>query len=113
MSVLPIVIDRDDGEKSRRRQLLALHEMRRVVERNAFVDQFERQTSMAVTPTRTVRKLLELIAALDRRVPQAERAGEAAIALDAAALKVLALRQIDEIERDARASSSDTELESI
>jgi hypothetical protein len=54
---------------------------------------------MAVTAAEAVRELLELIAALDRRVPQVERAGEAAIAGDAAALKVRALKRIEELER--------------
>ena len=47
-----------------------------------------------------VRELLELIAALDRRVPQMQRAGEASIARDAAALKARALKRIDELERE-------------
>jgi len=51
-----------------------------------------------------VRELLELIAALDRRVPQIERAGEAAIARDAAALKTRALRRIGELEQDTPAA---------
>jgi hypothetical protein len=46
-----------------------------------------------------IRILLELIAALDRRLPHVERAGEAAIARDAAALKSRALERIAEIER--------------
>lgn len=46
-----------------------------------------------------VRDLLELVAALDRRVPQTQRAGETAIARDAAALKTSALQQIEELER--------------
>jgi hypothetical protein len=54
---------------------------------------------MAVKRTREVRELLELIAALDRRVPQVQRAGEAAIAGDAAALKARALKRIEELER--------------
>jgi hypothetical protein len=53
---------------------------------------------MAVKRTRAVRELLELIAALDRRMPQVERAGEAAIANDAAALKARALKRIEELE---------------
>jgi len=53
---------------------------------------------MAVKRTRAVRELLELIAALDRRMPQVERAGEAAIASDAAALKARALKRIEELE---------------
>jgi len=56
--------------------------------------------------SRAVRELLELIAALDRRVPQVERAGEAAIAHDAAALKTRALKRIEELERNARGTSS-------
>jgi hypothetical protein len=55
---------------------------------------------MAVTTTEAVRELLELIAALDRRVPCVERAGEAAIARDAAELKRRAMKRIEELERD-------------
>jgi hypothetical protein len=55
---------------------------------------------MAMTPAEVVRELLELIAALDRRVPQVQRAGEASIARDAAALKARALKRIEEIERE-------------
>lgn len=47
-----------------------------------------------------VRELLELIAALDRRVPQVQRVGEASIARDAAALKARALKRIKELERE-------------
>jgi hypothetical protein len=57
--------------------------------------------SLTMTPSRAVRELLELIAALDRRVPQMERAGEASIARDAAALKARALKRIEELERGA------------
>ena len=60
---------------------------------------------MAVTSA-LVRKLLELIAAIDRRVPQARRAGEAAIARDAAALKGRALKRIEELELEPRARGS-------
>ncbi|HVZ20109.1 MAG TPA: hypothetical protein VG871_03550 [Vicinamibacterales bacterium] len=40
--------------------------------------------------------LRELVAAIDRRIPHLERAGEEAIARDAAALKEAALRRIAE-----------------
>lgn len=50
---------------------------------------------------RTLELLRELIAALDRRLPQIERAGEAAIAADAAQLKALAAARIAELERPA------------
>ena len=44
-----------------------------------------------------VRELEELIAALDRRVPRVERAGEAAIARDAAALRAKAVERLAEL----------------
>ena len=56
---------------------------------------------MAVTTSDAVRELLELIAALDRRVPRVERAGEAAIARDAAELKTRAMKRIEELQREA------------
>jgi hypothetical protein len=42
-------------------------------------------------------ELEELIAALDRRVPRVERAGEAAIARDAAALRAQAVERLAQI----------------
>lgn len=48
---------------------------------------------------RQVRHLRELIAALDRRVPQIERAGEVKIARDAATLRDKALKRIVALER--------------
>ena len=48
------------------------------------------------------RELEELVTALDRRVPQLERTAESAIAHDAAALKVKALKRLTELrEREA------------
>jgi hypothetical protein len=47
-----------------------------------------------------VQELQELIAALDRRVPQVQRAGETAIARDVAMLKARALKRIGELERE-------------
>jgi len=57
---------------------------------------------MALTRSDVVRELLELIDALDRRVPHVERAGEVSIAREAAALKVKALNRIAELERNGR-----------
>ena len=57
---------------------------------------------MALTRTNVVGELLELIAALDRRVPQVQRAGEASIARDAVALKARALKRIEELEHELR-----------
>lgn len=47
---------------------------------------------------RQIRHLRELIAALDRRVPQIERVGEVKIARDAAALRDTALKRIAALE---------------
>ena len=48
--------------------------------------------------TRTIRDLSELIAALDRRVPQVERSGEVSIARAAARLKGEAMQRIADLE---------------
>ncbi len=53
---------------------------------------------MSLIRAQLVRDLQELIAALDRRLPQVGRAGEVSIAHDAAALKVRALTRIAELE---------------
>jgi hypothetical protein len=45
-----------------------------------------------------IRILHELIAALDRRLPQMQHAGEASIVRDAAALKATALERVAELE---------------
>jgi hypothetical protein len=63
-------------------------------------------TTAPISTAQTVRELLELIAALDRRVPHVERVGEIAIAQAASALKREALKRIEELERDHPASSS-------
>jgi hypothetical protein len=47
---------------------------------------------------RALRHLRELIAALDRRLPQVERSGELAIARDAAKLRAKALERIEQLE---------------
>jgi hypothetical protein len=47
-----------------------------------------------------IRHLRELIAALDRRVPRIERAGEANIARDAAELKKKALTRLAELQAE-------------
>ena len=52
---------------------------------------------MAVNTAELIRELEELIAALDRRVPRVEQAGEAAIAGDAAALREKALARLAQL----------------
>jgi hypothetical protein len=44
-----------------------------------------------------VRELNELVAALDRRLPRVEQAGEASIARDAAALREKAMKRLAEL----------------
>ena len=56
--------------------------------------------------TRALRHLHELIAALDRRLPQVERAGEVAIAAEAALLRKKAQERILELEREDSAGSA-------
>ena len=46
-----------------------------------------------------LRHLRELVAALDRRIPHVERAGEAAIASDAASLRQKTLQRIAALEK--------------
>jgi hypothetical protein len=56
---------------------------------------------MAVKAGELARELEELIAALDRRVPRVEQAGEAAIARDAAALRAKAFDRLTELAGNA------------
>lgn len=65
-----------------------------------------RTTTAESSRAQTVRELRELIAALNRRVPQVERVGEVAIARAAAVLKSEALKRIEELERDSTAVGS-------
>jgi hypothetical protein len=51
---------------------------------------------------RALRELQELIAALDRRLPHVERAGENEIVRDAEALRAKALARIADIEKRDR-----------
>ena len=107
MSGVPIVVDRHGGEEPGRRELLALHGLRRSLERFALARVPARSPRVALTSrARLIRNLRELIAALDRRVPHVERAGEALIAQDAAALKAKALKRIAELE--AKESSGES-----
>jgi hypothetical protein len=57
----------------------------------------ERAAASPIDREQTLRELQELVAALDRRVPQVERVGEIAIARAAAALREEALRRIAEL----------------
>jgi len=100
-----VIVDRDEVEDARRRHLLAVHDVRRNLERvtdDTDADGFTKCVSMAMTISRVVRELHDLIEALDRRLPQVQRAGEASIARDAAALKARAERRIKELEGESK-----------
>jgi hypothetical protein len=58
-----------------------------------------RNESEEETRLATLHELRELIAALDRRLPQVKRVGEVAIARTAAALRDEAARRIETLER--------------
>jgi hypothetical protein len=70
------------------------------LERVATGNRAERRAQMAVSLAELRRELEELIAALDRRVPRVEEAGEAAIARDAAKLRSAAVRRLAELAGD-------------
>jgi hypothetical protein len=57
-------------------------------------------TPAAAGRSRALRDLRELVEALDRRLPRVERAGEAAIARDAVALREKAMKRILELEAE-------------
>ena len=108
MSVLRVVCHRHHLENSERRQLLALSGVWGGLDSLSAAALHERpvatminRASAETTVARTVRELRELIAALDRRVPQVERVGEVSIARAAAALRAEALKRIEEVEREA------------
>jgi hypothetical protein len=61
--------------------------------------------SRATERSRAIGHLHDLIAALDRRVPQVQRSGEVPIAEAAAALRAEALKRIEELEREAMADA--------
>jgi hypothetical protein len=56
----------------------------------------------ALVQAGTLRRLHELIAALDRRVPDVARVGEVGVARAAEALRTEAVRRIAELEREVR-----------
>jgi hypothetical protein len=81
-----------------------MHEVRRSLERRTAGDRHA-QPGLAMSRTdRLVKELRELVAALDRRVPQVERAGELTIAREAEALRSQALRRLAELGDQSAAS---------
>lgn len=84
---------------------MALHELRRRVEQLAQPRSTLWRQALAVKTVELERELHELIAALDRRVPRVEHAGEAAIARDAAALRDKAVRRLAELTAEKAANA--------
>jgi len=99
-----------DGDELRREtadiaKLLALHGLRRGVESEPAL-QLGTKMVAEVTPEdlvetkTTIVQLVELIAAVDRRLPQVQRAGEAGIANAAMHLRAEAAKRIVELEAE-------------
>jgi hypothetical protein len=107
LSGVQVGVDCHHGQESRRQQLLAMHGLWRGVERLTVTPRWQRSAPVALTHTQAIGELVELIAALERRVPQIHRSGEIAIARDAAALKERALQRIAELEQTATFVDSD------
>jgi len=94
---LSVARDYDDGAKPGRKRLLALPGLRGGLERFSTGGRAAPGSAMAVSTCDLTRALEELMAALERRVPRVERAGEAAIARDAAALRAKAIERLAEL----------------
>jgi hypothetical protein len=98
---LPVERDHDDRKEPGCRELLAVQQLRRDLERFAHTRRASRGAPVAVKRQELVSELLEFIAALDRRVPRVERLGEATIAREAAALRARAVRRLRDLEAGA------------
>jgi hypothetical protein len=90
-------LDYDDRSETRRERVLALWRLWRDLERRSTGGRTARAPCMAVSARELARELEELIAALDRRVPRVEEAGEAAIARDAAVLRARAVERLAQL----------------
>jgi hypothetical protein len=97
MSGLSVAVHYDHGANAEREHLLAVWELRGSLE-------CLQKGGQAVSAGALRRELEELIAALDRRVPRVEQAGEAAIAREAASLRAKAVARLAELARDASIS---------
>ena len=102
---MPVDGDELRGEAADITKLLALHGLRRGLESEP-ADQFGTEVVAEMTPEdlvetkTTIVQLVELIAAIDRRLPQVQRAGEAAIANAAMRLRTEASKRVVELEAE-------------
>jgi hypothetical protein len=107
MSEVQVARHCHDGEEPECRQLLAMHAVRRDLERFAVAGAATQAMGAEMIRTDFIRDLHELIAALDRRIPQVERAGEAAIARDATVLRDKALQLLADLKASASPGPGD------
>jgi len=111
---MPIDGDQLGGEAADVTKLLALSGLRRGLEPQPAIElDATLVAEVMITPANvtdlraTMRTLVELIEAIDKRLPQVERSGESAIANAALALRVEALTRIGEIEVEVASRESD------
>ena len=108
---MPIGRDEFGRETSDVTELLALSGLRRSLEPQPALEldpalvAAVMSSSVAELKT-TLHQLIELIAAIDRRLPQTERSGESAIAMAAMRLRVEAQKRIGELEREVAGRES-------
>jgi hypothetical protein len=110
VSALPLARHQFGRQATDAVELLALPEVRRRVQSCPAERRLAPGLSMKPAPTDgqavladTLAQLTDLIAALDRRVPQVERLGEAAIANAAVRLRLEAAKRIAEIQQELAA----------
>jgi len=102
VSSLSVALDFDHGAEPQRACVLALRRLRRDLERGSTHGPAVRGPTVALSTGELARELEELIAALDRRVPRVEQAGEVAIAREAAALRARAVERLAELAGSSR-----------
>jgi hypothetical protein len=94
---MSVALDFDHRAQSRQARVLALRRLWRGLERRSTAIAVVRSFAVAVSEIELARELEELIAALDRRLPRVELAGEIAIAREAAALRAKAVDRLAQL----------------
>jgi hypothetical protein len=94
---MSLPLDLDHRAQSRRTRVLAVRRLWRGLECRAAAIAAVPGVAMAVSTSELARELEELIAALDRRVPRVELAGEITIAREAAALRAKAVDRLAQL----------------
>ena len=108
---MPIDGDQLGGEAADVTKLLALSGLRRSLEPQPAFELDAALVAKVTSPgvadiKATVNQLVELIEAIDRRLPQVERSGESAIANAALRLRIEAQKRIAELEREVAGRES-------